>query len=85
MKGLVTSIKNWRNRRRQNALSNKLREIEKTFQVEERNGILYLMCDGVPYKALSQMLTAGEITELLSDARASMRNYFDIRNDGTTI
>lgn len=50
MKDLVTILKNWRIRRRQNEWSNKLKEIQDSFQVKELNGSLYLMCQGVPYK-----------------------------------
>ena len=48
MKDLVTILKNWRIRRRQNEWSNKLKEIQDSFQVKELNGSLYLMCQGVP-------------------------------------
>lgn len=83
MKDLVTLFKNWRNSRRQKALSNKLKEIRNTFEVKERKGMLFLMCDGIPYKIIHNGLSAGEINDLLLEARMSMRIYFGFKADGT--
>lgn len=77
MTDLVTVLKNWRNRRRQNEWSNKLKEIKDSFQVKELNGTIYLMCQGVPYKQVPNNATASEITTLLNEARSSMRAYLE--------
>ena len=77
MKYLVNLIKNWRNRCRQNEWSNKLQEIKDSFQVNELNGTLYLMCQGVPYKEVPQISSAEEITALLDEARVAMRHHLE--------
>lgn len=82
MKDLVTILKNWRIRLRQNEWSNKLKEIQDSFQVKELNGSLYLMCQGVPYKQVSELASATEITSMLGEARGAMRTYLESKNDG---
>lgn len=82
MKDLVTILKNWRIRRRQNEWSNKLKEIQDSFQVKELNGSLYLMCQGVPYKQVAELASATEITSMLGEARGAMRTYLESKNDG---
>lgn len=82
MKVLVNLIKKWRNRRRKTEWSNKLREIKDSFQVKELNGTLYLMCQGVPYKQVSELASATEITSMLGEARGAMRTYLESKNDG---
>lgn len=81
MNVLVTAIKNWRNRRRQAQWSMKLQEIKSSFQVKELDGTIYLMCQGVPYKQIPHEATATTITTLLNEARASMRAYYEGKED----
>lgn len=81
MKGLITIVREWRSRRSQKEWRNKLQMIHNTFQVEELNGILYLMCDGVPYKQIDSNASATEITVLLGESRNAMRVYQKSKND----
>lgn len=80
MKGLVTLVKDWRNRRRQYERNNRLKEIQDSFQVKELNGTLYLMCQGVPYKQVNEIASAVEITASLNEARMAMSSYLESKN-----
>lgn len=75
MKDLITLVKRLRNRQRQSEWRKKLRAIHESFNVEELNGILYLMCNDVPYKEVPESSSAIEITSMLNEARAAMTRY----------
>ena len=75
MKNLVTIIKAYRIRRQKAKVLQHLAEIRSSFQVKEHNGVLYLMCQGVPYKSIPAHASANEITTLLDEARQAMCDY----------
>lgn len=80
---LITSIRNWRNKLRSEQWSQKLRQINDTFQVKELDGTIYLMCDGVPYKEINKYASAEEITRLLSEARSASMKYHECKANGS--
>lgn len=78
-------FKNYHERKRKYIELVREQEIERLFNVVERNGSLYLVCDGNAVAKISDDKTAREIVESIQASRRAHKEYRQIKeeNDDT--
>lgn len=85
IKDLMTLLSNWNKRCKAKARISQIEQVRDSFQVKEKCGTLYLMCQGVPYKKISADLTATQIVSLIDESRATMLSYLDEKQQNSSI
>lgn len=65
----------WRDNKTHRRTSNKIKETKDWFKVEEKDGRVYLMCDGVAFASLGKHVSISELTENLKVARQAAIDY----------
>lgn len=78
---ISSCFKNYHERKRKNAELVREREIERLFNVVERNGSLYLVCDGNAVAKISDDKTANEIVESIQASRRAHKEYHQIKEE----
>lgn len=82
--GIFARIKNalrsWRNSRQAAQANDRARELKWRFAVKERDGRIFLTCDGVAFQEIDPSATAGTICELLTAARLNAQAYNNINH-----
>lgn len=80
--GFFARIKNawaaWRKRRQAAQAETRARELKWRFAVKERDGRLFLTCDGVAFQEIDPSQPAGTVCELLNAARCDAQAYSSI-------
>ena len=68
----------WRDRRQAIQAEARAREIKDRFELKERNGRIFLTCDGVAFQEIDPSQTAATVCELLEAARIDALAYKNI-------
>lgn len=68
----------WRDRRQAAQAEARARELKWRFEIKERDGRLFLTCDGVAFQEIDPSQTAATVCELLRAARIDAQAYKDI-------
>lgn len=80
--GFFARIKNafcaWRKRRQAAQAETRARELKWRFAIKERDGRLFLTCDGVAFQEIDPSQPAGTVCELLNAARCDAQAYDSI-------
>ena len=80
--GFFARIKNafcaWRKRRQAAQAETRARELKWRFAIKERDGRLFLTCDGVAFQEIDPSQSAGTICELLDAARLDAQTFSSI-------
>lgn len=80
--GFFARIKNafyaWRKRRQAAQAETRARELKWRFAIKERDGRLFLTCDGVAFQEIDPSQPAGTVCELLNAARCDAQAYNSI-------
>lgn len=79
---IIDHIKNafcaWRKRRQAAQAETRARELKWRFAIKERDGRLFLTCDGVAFQEIDPSQPAGTVCELLNAARCDAQAYNSI-------
>lgn len=73
-------FKNLRERKRKNIDLAREYEMERLFNVVERSGNLYLICDGNAVAKIADDKTAKEIVESINASRKAHKDYNSLKN-----
>lgn len=73
-------FKNLRERKRKNIDLAREYEMERLFNVVERSGNLYLVCDGNAVAKIADDKTAKEIVESINASRKAHKDYNSLKN-----
>lgn len=68
----------WRKRRQANQAKARARELKALFDIEERDGRIFLTCDGIAFQEIDPSEQAGTVCELLNAARLDAQTYNSI-------
>lgn len=68
----------WRDRRQATQAEARARELKDRFEIKERNGRLFLTCDGVAFQEIDPSQNAGDVCELFRAARIDAQTYKSI-------
>lgn len=68
----------WRDRRQAAQAEVRARELKWRFEIKERDGRLFLTCDGVAFQEIDPSQTAATVCELLRAARIDAQAYKNI-------
>lgn len=68
----------WRDRRQAIQAEARARELKDRFEIKERNGRIFLTCDGVAFQEIDPSQNAGDVCELLRAARIDAQTYKSI-------
>lgn len=68
----------WRKRRQADQAKARARELKARFDIEERDGRIFLTCDGVAFQEIDPSQQAGTVCELLNAARTDAENFRSI-------
>lgn len=68
----------WRDRRQAAQAEARARELKDRFEIKERNGRIFLTCDGVAFQEIDPSQNAGDVCELLRAARIDAQSYKSI-------
>ena len=72
-------FKNYHEHKRKSAELVREKEIERLFNVVERNGSLYLVCDGNAVAKVADDKTAKEIVESINASRKAHKDYNSLK------
>lgn len=72
---MVELIKKWWYSRKQEMQINHCDNIRSQFQVDERNGELYILCGGIAVKCMSPDSSAQEICDTIDTMRSAALQY----------
>lgn len=75
-------FKNYQERKRKNIELAREYEIERLFNVIERSGNLYLVCDGNAVAKVADDKTAKEIVESINASRKAHKDYNSLKTKG---
>ena len=68
----------WRERRQAAQANERAQELKDSFAIKERNGRLFLTCDGIAFQEIDPSQQAGTVCELLNAARLDAQTYNSI-------
>lgn len=85
IKKIKDILAQWRQEKQEATERQNLEYLSSRFQVKERNGNLYLISDGMPFKKLNPHTSANEICTLLQEARQTAIEYNSSPFAGTII
>lgn len=74
-------FKNYQERKRKNIELAREYEIERLFNVVERSGNLYIVCDGNAVAKIDDNKTAKEIVESINNSRNANKDYNSIKTE----
>lgn len=74
-------FKNYQERKRKNIELAREYEIERLFNVVERSGNLYIICDGNAVAKIDDDKTAKEIVEIINTSRKANKDYNSLKSE----
>lgn len=75
---IKAAFRAWRDRRQAAQAEARARELKWRFEIKERDGRLFLTCDGVAFQEIDPSQTAATVCELLRAARIDAQAYKSI-------
>lgn len=72
------AFKAWRKRRQAAQAKARAQELKYRFGIEERDGRIFLTCDGVAFQEIDPSQQAGTVCELLNAARTDAQTFISI-------
>lgn len=75
---IKAAFRAWRKRRQAAQAEARAQELKDRFAIKERNGRLFLTCDGVAFQEIDPSQTAATVCELLRAARIDAQAYKNI-------
>lgn len=75
---IKAAFRAWRKRRQDAQAEADARELKDCFEIKERDGRLFLTCDGVAFQEIAPSQTAATVCELLRAARIDAQAYKSI-------
>lgn len=75
---IKAAFRAWRKRRQDAQAEAEARELKERFEIRERDGRLFLTCDGVAFQEIDPSQQAGAVCELLQAARIDAQAYTSI-------
>lgn len=75
MRKLTEIVKTWVTKRKTKSLNRELKELEKSFQVKESGGDLYLLVNGIAFAKIDSKTSSEQAVEQLNNARQSAISY----------
>lgn len=75
MKTNMKKIIKWLNDRREQSKKDRAESLKASYRVSEKDGKVYLVCNGFAFMRISRDAQVSEITELLDAARKAATEY----------